>query len=210
LEKLLEQATSDSLLRVVERLSRVERNFYVYNILWQCAQKLPYEGTQGFYAAWNHQLHSPNHPEAPDNQPVGRSTLTTTLERQTINLTTIQSELNRLHAETTILPVLIDCSRLTRITDSDTLAARLSNKIFEALSLEPPEVRTVADLERELLRLKSGKSHIAIGLWSQELPNNIQIFFQQEFGSSWLHLRHLSATTNEEIMSQINSWLAEL
>lgn len=46
--------------------------YYYYTLIWQCAQNLTYPE---FYMAWHHQL-TGTHPEAPDNIPVGKTTLT--------------------------------------------------------------------------------------------------------------------------------------
>ncbi|APB32963.1 hypothetical protein GlitD10_0649 [Gloeomargarita lithophora Alchichica-D10] len=65
-EQVLEQATPECFLDVVAQLSRIELTLPVCNVLWLCAQRLPYEGSQGFYAAWNHLLPTNHQPEAPD------------------------------------------------------------------------------------------------------------------------------------------------
>ena len=96
------------------------------------------------------------------------------------------------------------------INDKDTLAARLSNKIFEALSLELPEVNTVPKLERELSKLRtSTQKNILLCLYSQATPKNIQTLLQT-ISSNWLYVRHISATTREEILNQIRVWLLEI
>jgi len=140
----------------------------------------------------------------------GVSEVISNLDRQIINLSTIQTQLLLIHAESSTIPIAIDCSNLLTINDEDTLAARLSNRIFEALSLELPEVNTVSILERELSKLRtSTQKNILLCLYSQATPRNIQTLLQS-FSYNWLYVRHISATTREEILNQIQECLLEI
>jgi hypothetical protein len=140
------------------------RNSYQGN---PSAQKLPYEGSEGFYVA--------------------------------ANLVSMQNFFKVHYANANFIPIVVNCSGLTSISDCDTLATRLSNRIFEALFLEPLDVKTVADLKRELLRLKGNKCNIVFGLLSQKPSKNVQ----------WLHHQHLSLTAIISQMRHMISWLID-
>ena len=179
LHEIIEDATPDLLVSVVSRLIGQREDQDIYNILWQCAQKLPYEGSEGFYVA--------------------------------AELVSIQNFFKVHYANANFIPIVVNCSGLTSISDCDTLAARLSNRIFEALFLEPPDVKTVADLKRELLRLKGNKCNIVFGLLSQKPPKNVQRLLE-DFKFVWLHHQHLSPTaiTPTAIISQMRHMISRL
>ncbi|MBE9144359.1 HEAT repeat domain-containing protein [Planktothrix mougeotii] len=120
-------------------------NLYIkcYELLWQCAQNLPYPK---FYQAWHHNTLTP-HPEVDDNTPVGNTRTVRQLEQQITDISTQLSHLP-LHC--------ININKLLTLNTESKFVQAFCNRLYQELlpNETPPEVQTVTNLERKIIHLK--------------------------------------------------------
>jgi GTPase SAR1 family protein len=108
--------------------------YYCYNLLWQCAQNLPYPK---FHQAW----HEPNK----------------TKEQLEISYHDLTEILKQLQPTDQVYPILIDGKySLENLTDESAIAQELCNKIYEAIFPDDdiPPVKNAPELKRLFPKFK--------------------------------------------------------
>jgi HEAT repeat protein/GTPase SAR1 family protein len=121
-----------------------------HEILWKCAQNLPYPE---FYQAWHNPPITP-HPEVPETTAVGYTPTVQTLENQ---ITDICNQLN--HSSC----LCINAQTLADMTNTAEIAQELCNQIFLKLSLhEIPAVTNAPQLKRHLIPLRKQTPNLAL------------------------------------------------
>jgi predicted NACHT family NTPase len=134
------------------------RLYYSYEVIWHCAQNLPYPT---FYDAWHHPPTTP-HPEVPDTTAVGFTSTTSTLNWQTFPQDIAREINNQAELSNQIQLLCIDSKNFI---NPDNPAAKIYTQMLKQGCPKCEDAtKTMADLQTywDLLLMDSEKSFILV------------------------------------------------
>ncbi|CAD5970844.1 hypothetical protein PCC9214_03801 [Planktothrix tepida] len=183
-----------------------------YELLWQCAQNLPYPK---FYQAWHHNTLTP-HPEIIDNTPVGNTPTVRQLEQQFTDICTQLPHLP-LHC--------INVNKLLTLNTKNEFVQAFCNRLYQKLLPDetPPEVQTPANLETKIIHLKQQLQtpHLFILLLADGTPTP-EVIDCCDYLTDVLHLGWITpdplplpfpqrsfVASQENLLEAVESWVRE-
>lgn len=189
-------------------------NLYIkcYELLWQCAQNLPYPK---FHQAWHHNTLTP-HPEIIDNTPVGNTPTVRQLEQQITDICTQLPHLP-LHC--------ININKLLTLNTKNEFVQAFCNRLYQKLlpDVTPPEVQTPANLETKIIHLKQQLQtlHLFILLLADGTPTP-EVLDCCDYLTDVLHLGWITPdslplpppqrsfiASQENLLKAVESWVRE-
>ncbi|MGL4497445.1 MAG: hypothetical protein ACRCU2_00150, partial [Planktothrix sp.] len=183
-----------------------------YDLLWQCAQNLPYPK---FYQAWHSNTLTP-HPEITNNTPVEVLPTVRQLEQQISDISTQLSH----------LPVhCINVNKLLTLNTKSEFVQAFCNRLYQKLLPNEtiPPVQTVTDLEREIIHMKQQlpTPDLFILLLADGTPTPEVIdycdYLTEELHLGWITPDPLPlpppqrsfVASQENLLEAVESWVAE-